>query len=134
MRELNHGQVIPLAEALDRRSFCRTLGAGAALVVLPACSSATGHGGFEPDDGASPDDMARAPGDGADLMHAAGNCPAGITDSGRAPSAFAVNTATFFRDDALFVCRDAKGLFCLSSRCTHANCDVDFVSAARGFS
>jgi Rieske Fe-S protein len=85
---LKAGDVIPLAELLGRRDFCRGAIAGAALLVVPACSgsgySSVGTGpiddtGDNPptgDPNAPPPDMARAPNEPPpDLAHNPNNPP-----------------------------------------------------------
>ena len=54
----------------------------------------------------------------------AGTCPAsGATDVG-APSKFTNGMATYFASGAYFVCRDSKGLYTVSSLCTHEGATI----------
>lgn len=72
---------------------------------------------------APPPDLSTKP---PDLSKVAGNCPNGVTSTNLQPGAFAANTAKFFGNDQIFVCRDGGGLFALTSSCPHAGCDVVF--------
>lgn len=56
-------------------------------------------------------------------------CTIPVVDTGRLPTSFALNTATFFSTDRAFVCRDSEGLYTMTSSCTHAGCDVRFFNS-----
>ena len=60
-------------------------------------------------------------------------CSVGFNTNMMAAS-FAMGTATFFSARNTFVCRDAGGLFTVTSICTHQGCDIRFVNQASGFS
>jgi Rieske Fe-S protein len=61
-------------------------------------------------------------------------CSTTSFNTNRAATSFAVGTATFFSARRTFVCRDAGGLYTVTSICTHQGCDIDFVSQGSGFS
>lgn len=111
----------------SRREFCAAAAAGLVAFQLAGCGSEPGPG----DGGAR--DLAR-PGDlgAGDLASGPGCGPASSKDGGPA-SAVAAGQAQFTQDGRFFVCRDAKGLYALTSICTHNMCDVGFVSASEGF-
>jgi Rieske Fe-S protein len=108
---------------LTRREFCLATGAA---VAATACGENEGPPDAGQMDLASPD-LTVPP----DL---AGQCLAGGTkfDCGP-PSAVAVGQAVFFQVAHVFLCRDALGVYALSSRCTHAGCDVSFQSTVPDF-
>ena len=62
-----------------------------------------------------------------------GNCPGGVFSTGRKPSQFAMNSATYFNGQDTFVCRDNGGLYALSSICTHAGCTNDYRANSNDF-
>lgn len=69
-----------------------------------------------------------------DMAKAQNNtCPGGYYDTKKAPGAFALNTATYFSAQDAFVCRDANGLYALSSICPHAGCTVNFKANGQTF-
>jgi Rieske Fe-S protein len=41
------------------------------------------------------------------------------------PSAIQVGAAVFYKAGRLFICRDANGIFAVSSNCQHMHCDID---------
>lgn len=45
------------------------------------------------------------------------------------PASIVLNQAVFYQPQRLFVCRDAGGVFAVSSNCQHMHCDVDFRAA-----
>ena len=126
---------LSLAElsTLSRRQVCQ--GAGLALVSLgaPACSPAPPA---NRDMAGTPgSDLARAPDmrQRADLSgDLAGTCTSGF-DTGSTPASIAENTAVFFAPQQVFLARDFKGLFALTSICTHMGCDVSFNEGSRKF-
>ena len=128
--------IIPLlVPCPSRRAFCQVAAAGiagAATLQLVGCTG----GGF-PDDGGgmSVDDAGNVipPPDLTGMQQGGGSCPGGVTDTHKAAASFTLNTATFFRAPEVFVCRDAGGLYALSSICPHAGCDVTFRSSTSGF-
>jgi Rieske Fe-S protein len=61
-------------------------------------------------------------------------CSTTSFNTNRAPATFTMGTATFFSARRTFVCRDASGLYTVTSICTHQGCDIDFVSQGSGFS
>lgn len=79
-----------------------------------------------PADLSTPVDMARNP----DLMtpvdFASPNAcpPGGVFRTNTKAVDFFANTATFFAQPNMFVCRDAGGLFALTAVCTHSGCNV----------
>jgi len=69
-------------------------------------------------------DMTSTTGPQPDLSHpAGGNCPSGMVNAGLA-SAVAVGDAKYFSSNDFFLCRDAGGLFALTSICPHAGCTI----------
>lgn len=109
---------------LSRRQFCLVTGAG---VVAGACGSGAGGADAGPRDLSMPSDLNVNP----DLSDP--SCPVGTLLHAGPAAAFAVDSATFFRCARLFVCRDAAGLFALSSSCTHEHCDVTFAQSQKQF-
>jgi cytochrome b6-f complex iron-sulfur subunit len=103
-----------------RREFCGAALAGFTLVHLPACSD----GGGGEDDAGSASDLA------GDLVQK--SCPPdGMVTAGLA-SDVAVNQAMLYTDNAtyaVFLCRDAVGLFALNALCTHLGCVVSFIAS-----
>lgn len=100
--------------------------------------------------GGGPVDMAQGSTGPVDMAHAgpvdlkmstphdlavppASSCPSGVTSTGKAPSSFGMNTATFFSSQEVFICRDGGGLYAMSSICPHAGCDVTFRSTGTYF-
>ena len=132
--KLTDGAVLSLEEVtrMTRRDFCRTATVGVVAILLPsACGSGSprpfpsaGDGG---DDGGTAPDMSLGP----DMAHPA--CPPGAFDTGKPPSAFAINTGTYFKEAMTFVCRDAGGLYALTSVCPHERCEVTFKSTNKNF-
>ncbi len=49
---------------------------------------------------------------------------AAIADAGP-PAGIVLNAAVFFKPQRLFVCRDAGGIFAVSSNCQHMHCDIE---------
>ena len=72
---------------------------------------------------AGPEDMAHA-GTSPDLSTQGGaTCAAGSYDSGLA-SALTVGQAKYVSSQDMFVCRDANGVFAMTSLCPHAQCTL----------
>jgi nitrite reductase/ring-hydroxylating ferredoxin subunit len=57
----------------------------------------------------------------------------GTSSTSMPPSAFALDTATFFARQRLFLCRDPGGLYAVTAVCTHNGCIVGFSGAGAGF-
>lgn len=111
---------------LSRREFCAVTGAGLLTLPLAGC----GGGGGPLLDGGT--DMAQAP---SDMANPCGpSCGAGSSLCGAKSAGVATDQAQFDLDGHFYVCRDAQGLYALTSICTHNGCDVGFVSSAQGFS
>ena len=104
---------------LDRRGFCQLLGACAAGLALAACTDGsdaveTGPlGGDQPDAAGGTHDAPVQGGDGGGSGSTCGTSP---QDVGM-PNAFNMNTATLF--GTFFLVRDSRGLYAVSSQCTH---------------
>src|SRR5689334_504015 len=127
---------------LTRRGFCSVMGTGLVIIGVPGCGApVTPPGGNNDLDGDSNADMTSAPdaGDPGDLARqtdlarlppdlepAACGTAQGQFSTNRQPGSFAQGTATFFMSGQaqFFICRDAKGLYALDSRCTHSGCTV----------
>jgi Rieske Fe-S protein len=122
-----------LVEA-SRREFCAFACLGAAgAAFLASCSTsggdAVGTGGLDGVDGnGNPIDASNVThpdggsgsgsGTGSGSGSNAGTCTGSATDIG-APSTFALNTPKLISGSAVFIVRDANGLYALTSRCTH---------------
>src|SRR3954452_16558957 len=104
---------------LGRREFC--LGAAAAL-TLAGCESLDAVGGRG--DMGTPLDLF---GDQKHSCGASGQYDVGPTSLVATGSALVVGGGRFF------VCRDALGVFAVSSVCTHEGCDVDFRAGNEDF-
>ena len=48
----------------------------------------------------------------------------GVANAGP-PAGILLNKAVFFKPQRLFVCRDAGGIFAVSSNCQHMHCDIE---------
>ncbi len=48
----------------------------------------------------------------------------GVANAGP-PAGIILNQAVFFKPQRLFVCRDAGGIFAVSSDCQHMHCDIE---------
>ena len=108
---------------LSRRDLLKVAGAGlAAVAIVPACGTAAPID-VSGDDASTVEtpDMTTAQAT-PDLTVAGPGCAAGAGDVGKAPAAFMMDTATLIRTMRVFVCRDAMGLYAISSACTHAGC------------
>jgi nitrite reductase/ring-hydroxylating ferredoxin subunit len=92
----------------DRRSLCQAGGLLIAAAALPACGG--GQGG--------------------------GSCGAGAYDTGLEPSSLKMSSAQPFimTNRAVFVCRDAGGVYALDANCTHRGCFVNFIVDTPSFS
>jgi nitrite reductase/ring-hydroxylating ferredoxin subunit len=115
---------------MSRRQFCALSGASLLSLPLTGCSSSGGFGG---DGGDQPDFLSPLPPDmtlSSDIGQKA--CPPGSTMVDCGPSALVtLNHAKYFTDNnnyALFVCRDAMGLFAMTAICTHQGCPTLFRS------
>jgi cytochrome b6-f complex iron-sulfur subunit len=131
-----------LVEA-SRREFCAfaCLGAaGAALLV--SCSGsgdAVGTGGLDGVDGnGNPVDASNVihpdggSGSGSGSGSNGGTCTGTATDVG-APSTFVLNTPKLISGSAMFIVRDANGLYALTSRCTHQGVTLSAQTAQSKF-
>lgn len=107
----------------SRRDFCVVAGCG---LVVGACGSSSNGGD---DLAAAPADLAASGGDLLDPGCADGN---GLVHVGPVTQ-FQVGTATFYFCSHMFVCRDAGGLYALTSICTHEGCDVEFKAPNHDF-
>ena len=158
MSLLPDGFAIPLDTVIGRRDFCRTLVVGgAALVTFGGCGegmpAAPLDGGKQdltspaadltttPDMSALEDltqreDLTQDPGDLSGPkpdMASADACPAnGVVKTNMNGAAFKINTATSIVVASAFVCRDAGGLFALTSICPHQQCLVNPVNGGAG--
>jgi nitrite reductase/ring-hydroxylating ferredoxin subunit len=93
-----------MSRPIDRRTFCR-LGAGVAGGALLAL---------------------KLPGCGPAL---AGDPIIAVGT----PAQIVMGQATFYKPQRLFVCRDAGGIFAVTSDCQHEHCDVEFVLASSSY-
>jgi Rieske Fe-S protein len=110
---------------LNRREFCL----GAAALIVAACDEIPTE---NVNDG-SPLDLA-VPSPDAAKPDLAGQCAAGGNSVDAGPtSAVAAGDALYFGASHFFLCRDANGLFAMSSSCTHEACDVDFRPGSADF-
>lgn len=109
--------LIPVA-ALDRRAFLKAAGVGAAALALPACSAGPDGYAYSDDAGDAPPDL--GPAAPPDLNP---GCK-GQFSTAHTPAMVPVGGAIFFADQTMFLCRDAGGLYALTSTCPHAGCDV----------
>ncbi len=121
---------------LTRRDFCEIcLSAGAGLIVgcsmdghQEAVDAATDLTTIEPkdlvtaNDLATPTDLAKGP----DFAICSGW-------SGGFKSAIGTNMAKFVSFPKAFLCRDAQGVYAISSVCTHSGCNVQFDANAVNF-
>jgi nitrite reductase/ring-hydroxylating ferredoxin subunit len=116
----------------NRRRFLHVVGATAASLAVPACSSAVDS---EPHANAS-SAATGAGGAGAGGAGAggagggAGGCadPAGINVG--TPSSFASDGLHKVPNTVVLIGRDAGGVFALSSLCTHAKCNMNKLGTA----
>jgi nitrite reductase/ring-hydroxylating ferredoxin subunit len=124
----------------DRRRFLHVLGATTAAVALPACggtetTSSTGTTGAGGAGASTTSGTGGAGGGGATTSSATGSTSSTGTggDCGTKPDGVAVGVPADFAADGLhlvpgtkvLVGRDAKGLYALTSVCTHEFCDMD---------
>ncbi len=137
---------LPMAPcAPSRRQFVQAAGAAVITFALPACVGTdarhigigglddldAGVGGPPPDlSGEPPPDFAQAH---HDMLQTQGQCKSPGYNTKRAPGSFALNTATYFASQDVFVCRDSGGLYAVSSICPHAGCTVNFRSSGDTF-
>src|SRR5260370_41659235 len=93
----------------ERRKLCQAGGILLVGAALPACGG--------PPPGSSPDMGA--------------TCPAGALDTGIVASTISPNTAhaLITVQKAVFVCRDANGLYAMDANCTHKGYFVNFNTA-----
>lgn len=128
----------------DRRRFLHVLGATTAAVALPACggtdtttgTGATGTGG-EGGGSSTTGGMGGAGGSGgatststtdASSSASTGGSPCEMNPAGIAvgvPADFAMDGLHIVAGSKVLVGRDAKGLYALTSICTHEFCDMD---------
>lgn len=133
---------LPLAPTgeIDRRGFCQLAAACFAGLALGGCggdSDVIHTGPLDQPDGGGGDDDPRP--DGAMMIDArlppdasaVGTCTgSGQVDVG-GPGTFAINTATLFLAQRLFIVRDSGGLYAVSSQCTHHSSATLDVSSGR---
>jgi Rieske Fe-S protein len=145
-----------LKRGLTRRAFCQAACVAAGAAALPACfGDGQGRIGVGPLDdldagtvetppdfaGPRPDfaghpppqrDMTQSQPE-PDMAKQTGACVNAGFSTKKPPASFALNTATYFSSQSVFVCRDANGLYAVSSICPHAGCDVTFRLASVSF-
>ena len=107
---------------ISRREFCAFACIG---LVVPACidndAGAIQTGGLNGSDGSKPPDAGTSQQDGA----VTGSCGGSFVDVGT-PASFVLNMPKYFSANALFVVRDANGLYALTAKCSHQHviCNV----------
>ena len=111
-----------MTRAMSRRRFCLVTGAG---LVAGACGGGAGGGGRDLSTAA---DLAVGP----DLVDPTCADANGVLHAGPAAK-LAVDSAIYFNCAHVLVCRDAAGLYAMTSVCTHEQCDVEFVAPSREF-
>jgi Rieske Fe-S protein len=133
-----------LVEA-SRREFCAFACLGAAgAAFLASCSTsggdAVGTGGLDGVDGnGNPVDASNVThpdgggsGSGSGSGSNGGTCTGSATDVG-APSSFVLDTPKLISASAMFIVRDANGLYALTSRCTHQGVTLSAQTAQSRF-
>jgi nitrite reductase/ring-hydroxylating ferredoxin subunit len=104
---------------LTRRQFC--IASGCALAVSGCGNGSNGgkdmHGGI-------PTDLA--------FNFTLPDFACAMTSVFAPYSSYAVGKATFYACEHMFICRDALGIYALTSICTHQQCDVNFQSLDMG--
>lgn len=132
--------LVPSGE-IDRRGFCQLAAACFAGLALGGCggdSDVIHTGPLDEPDGDSGDDQpmpdgavgaidARLPPDASTVGTCTGS---GQVDVG-APGTFAINTATLFLAQRLYIVRDSGGLYAVSSQCTHHSSATLGISSGR---
>lgn len=117
----------------DRRAFCRALAAGAATVTVGGCQGTATDSPIDLGKPRSPDlaksaDLA-SPLPPADLsMGPRGDlaepCNVPDFDTTATPASYLMDTSTLIPAVHVYVCRDAGGLYAMTSLCTHAACEL----------